>query len=125
MAVPPNQLKGINELKPHGASGDKPTAIKGGQTTGTTGTTGAVGSTGSDADKSWIKLKAEHESLADTKAVEFYKKAKEKEEAKNYDLAEFFYEKALDAVEKQGGCDSKFRSLIEGNLKSVRKLKSK
>lgn len=105
-------------------SGDGKVGPDGKSTGGQKSGAGAKGGTGK-GDKNWIKLNAQHETFADTKAVELYKKAKVKEQEKNYQLAEFFYEKALDAVEKQGGCDSKFRSLIEGQLANVRKLKAK
>lgn len=102
-------------------SGDGKVGADGKSTDGKIGADGKGG--GGKGDKNWIKLNAQHETFADTKAVELYKKAKAKEEEKNYQLAEFFYEKALEAVEKQGGCDPKFRSLIEGQLANVRKLK--
>lgn len=119
LAVPQSRPSGINEIKPQGTQGAStvPVGASGANTNGTAGN--------GDGNRNWIKLQAEHETLADTKAVDFYKKAKAKEEEKNYDLAEFFYEKSLDAVEKQGGCDAKFRSLIESSLTNVRKQKSK
>lgn len=115
----------LNDLPQTIKTGDGKVGKDGKAGGGKVGADGKVtGQTGS-SDKTWIKLNAQHETFADTKAVEFYKKAKAKEEEKNYQLAEFFYEKALDAVEKQGRCDSKFRTLIEGQLANVRKLSAK
>lgn len=58
----------------------------------------------------------------DTTALNLYKKGREKENQKNNQLAEFFYEKALEAVEKQGSsADPKFKTLIETRLADVRK----
>lgn len=85
--------------------------------------------TNSDGENGYYKLYAEFNRFADETALNYYKKAKEMEKQSNFDMAEFYYEKALEEVETQAknkgnaGHDPAFRKLIEGQIKDLQAKK--
>jgi hypothetical protein len=68
-----------------------------------------------------VKLHAEKNQYLNTKAYEFFKKGEEAVAKSEASLAEFYFEKALDAYDQQkAGGDAKFRQLIELALTKTR-----
>jgi|AGTN01.2.fsa_nt_gi hypothetical protein len=82
-----------------------------------------------DGDNGYYKLYAEFNRFADETALNFYKKAKEMEKKSNLEMAEFYYEKALEEIETHeknngnSGHDPAFRKLIEGQIKDLQDKK--
>lgn len=82
-----------------------------------------------DDGNGYYKLYAEFNRFADETALNYYKKAKEMETKSNFDMAEFYYEKALEEVDTQAknkgnsGHDPAFRKLIEGQIKDLQAKK--
>ncbi len=77
----------------------------------------------------YYKLYAEFNRFADETALNYYKKAKEMETKSNFDMAEFYYEKAIEEIEAKektsanAGHDPAFRKLIEGQIKDLQAKK--
>lgn len=81
--------------------------------------------TSKNPDGGYYKLYAQFNRYADETALNHYKKAKEMEKKSNFDMAEFYYEKALEEIDNQekkngnAGHDPAFRKLIEGQIKDL------
>lgn len=86
-------------------------------------------SSNTDGDNGYYKLYARLNRFADETALNYYKKAKQMEKTSNFDMAEFYYEKALEEIEIQekkngsSGHDPAFRKLIEGQIKDLQAKK--
>ncbi len=60
--------------------------------------------------------------LMDTRASDLYAKGKQSLKDGKYDMAEFYFEKALDSFDSQKNGDKGYRQLIESDLKNIRSL---
>jgi hypothetical protein len=70
-----------------------------------------------------IKLSAEKNLYLSTAAYDYYRKGQEATAKSQTSLAEFYYEKALEAYDQQKVGDTQFRKLIEASLNALRATK--
>ncbi len=62
--------------------------------------------------------------LMDTRASNLHAKGRQALKEGQYDMAEFYFEKALESFDSQKDGDKSYRQLIENDLKNIRSLKS-
>ncbi|MBX9669491.1 MAG: hypothetical protein K2X93_17850 [Candidatus Obscuribacterales bacterium] len=60
--------------------------------------------------------------LMDTRASNFYASGKQALKDQKYDMAEFYFEKALECFDSQKNGDNSYRQLIESDLKNIKSL---
>ncbi len=64
--------------------------------------------------------KVDTNPLMDKRALEFFAKAQDAESDKNFDLAEFYFEKTLEMIDQQKTPDPGFRKRVEADLQSLK-----
>lgn len=79
-----------------------------------------------DDDGNVIQIRGKVESkqhtnpLMDTRAAEFLAKAQQAQADKNFELAEFYFEKTLGLIDQQKSPDAGFRKRVEDDLKELK-----
>ncbi len=79
-----------------------------------------------DEDGRVVRVGSEpnHRRFMDTRASEFYRKAQRAKTDKNFELTEFYLEKALEMYDSQKSGDPVFRATIEKELSALRSKNS-
>lgn len=71
------------------------------------------------------QAKVDTNPLMDKRALEFFSKAQDAEAAKNFELAEFYFEKTIEMIDQQKTPDPGFRKRVEEDLQSLKAQNSK
>lgn len=67
-----------------------------------------------------VEAKVDTNPLMDKRALEFFTKAQDAESDKNFQLAEFYFEKTLEMIDQQKTSDPGFRKRVEQDLKTLK-----